>query len=362
MRLRDAIKNVLLEAKEAEEAEEKEDEEENEKETKGKKKMEEAVVSGGGATGAAMVPDPTTKRAVAPGKSDQNNGMPLQKLTTDGVTSTEDTDEENNTKADGNAAGNLASIKPKGGSMKEHVDVMFDGEELSEEFKEKAATIFEAAVNLRVNEITEELESMYEARLNEKLEEIEAQTAEDIQELTNKIDQYINYVVEEWLKENEVAVETSLRSEITEEFIEGLKNLFSEHYIEIPEEKVNVVEELAGRVEELEARLNDSINENIELRNSINEMASEEIFNEVSEGLTISQVEKLKKLAEGVDFDDADNFKKKLSIVKENYFPSSSKKKGANLLEESFEGEEPAAVTSGGMSEYVRAISRTTIR
>lgn len=340
MRLRDAIKNVLNESEHTDET------------------LEEKVSVGGGATGSSEVAEPTGVRAKAPGNS-KTQGDPMQKIQDPNNPGVEDTDPENNTKAEGNSAANAATIKTK---MGEHFDAMFDGEELSEQFKEKASTIFEMAVNYRVNEIAEELESMYENKLAETVEQIEESYTEQLQDLTNKIDQYLDYVVEQWVTENEVAIESSLRSEVTEDFIHGLKNLFAEHYIEVPEEKVNVVEELAMRVEELEAKLNEAVNENIELKNSLNEMSTEEIFNEISEGLTLSQVEKFKKLAEGVDFDDVENFKKKLLIVKENYFPSTDIKKTANLLEESFDGEEPAAVASGAMSKYVRAISRTTIR
>lgn len=402
MRLRDAIKNVLEEANEAEMYEakgsvyvqnpESADTEELSKKYKGtvrshgenagkggklsftgskndlqafrkdanqaNQMAKEEVEVGGGETGTSKVAAPTGVRAKAPGNS-KTQGDPMQKIQDPNNPGIEETDPENNTKAEGNAAGNLATLKTK---MGEHFDAMFDGEELSEQFKEKASTIFEMAVNYRINEITEELESLYEEKLNEKVAELEESYALQLEDLTNKVDQYLNYAVEEWVMQNEVAIETSLRSEITEDFIHGLKSLFAEHYIEVPEEKVNVVEELAARVEELETKLNEAVNENIELKNSLNEMSSEEIFNEISEGLTLSQVEKFKKLAEGVDFDDVENFKNKLLIVKENYFPSTGVKKTANLLEESFDGEEPAAVASGAMSKYVRAISRTTIR
>lgn len=341
MRLREAIKNVIADSEAP------------------KEPIEEKVSVGGGATGVSEVPEPTGTRAKAPGNS-KTQGDPMQKIEDPNNPGVEDTDSENNTAPSGNyAAGNADSIKTK---MGEHFDAMFEGEELSEQFKEKASTIFEMAVNYRINEITEQLESLYQEKLSEKVQEIEENYTNQLDELTNKIDTYLNYVVEQWIEQNEVAIETSLRSEITEDFISGLKNLFAEHYVEIPEEKVNVVEELALRVEELETKLNEAVNTNIELINSINEMTSDEIFNEVSEGLTLSQIEKLKKLAEGVEFDDSESFKKKLLIVKENYFPSNETKKTVNLLEESFDGEEPAAVASGAMSKYVRAISRTTVR
>lgn len=246
--------------------------------------------------------------------------------------------------------------------MKEHIEAMLDGEELSEEFKEKASTIFEAAVNLRVSEVVTELEEQYEAKLNEKTEEFEADLAEQLADLSTKLDQYIDYAVNEWVKENEVAIQTSLRSEITEEFIEGLKGLFEQHYIDIPEEKVDVVEELSVRVSDLENELNEKVNENIELANSINEKIKEEIFSTVCEGLAATQVEKLKKLSEAVDFENEEAYAKKLDIIKENYFPSDNIKKTSNLLEESFDGEETQNVVSGPMANYLRAISRTTVK
>ena len=247
--------------------------------------------------------------------------------------------------------------------MKEHIDVMFDGEDLSEEFKEKAGTIFEAAVSERVVEIVTALEEEYEAALNAKLEEIEEQSIQDLEGLATKLDEYLNYVTEQWMENNEIAVESALKSEITEEFIEGLKNLFAEHYIDVPNERFDVVEELSARVQELEDKLNEAVNENIELVASINEMNTEEVFNEISEGLVATQVEKFKKLTEGVEYDDLSNYKKKLQIIKENYFGTAKvEKKTSGLLEESFEGEEEMPVARGPMAHYMKAISRNTVK
>ena len=139
--------------------------------------------------------------------------------------------------------------------------------------------------------------------------------------MSSKLDDYLDYCVEQWMKENEVAIEHSLKTEITEEFMEGMKKLFAENYIEIPEDKLNVLEELTATVEQLETKLNDQINENIQLSKSISEYTKHEIFDQVSEGLVMTQVEKLRQLAEGIEFDGSDNYKKKLVLVKENYFP-----------------------------------------
>lgn len=393
MKLRDAIQNVLLEGKTAEVVEEETSSAVEEgwlsdtlKSGTSKPKTDtkaptppkdqgggiralikkrdpalESVQVGGGATGASMVPDPTNVKAKAPGDS-KTQGEPMKKIQDPSSTSVEDTDDENNAEPTGDfSARNAASVAMKG-SVKEHFEAMFDGEEISESFKEKATTIFEMAVNYKVNEISEELEAVYEAKLNETIEQIEENYAQQVVDLTEKLDEYLNYVVEQWVEQNEIAIEKSLRTEITEEFMEGLKNLFAEHYIDVPQDKVDVVEELALRVEELEAQLNDTINENIQLKSSIDEMESLEIVNEITEDLTESQIEKFKKLIEGVEFDDVDDFKKKITIVKENYFPSNGSKKATRLLEESFDGEEPATVASGAMSKYVSAISRTTVR
>ena len=208
--------------------------------------------------------------------------------------------------------------------MREHVAAMFDGEELSEEFKERAEVIFETAVTSRVNEIKEELEAQVNQNLAEAYAQIEEEAQTQIAELVEKLDEYLNYTVKTWMEENQIAIEHSLRTEITEDFIKGMKNLFNENYIDIPEDKLDVVESLTSKVEELETMLNEAVNDNIELTKALNEMASEEVFTDISEGLTATQVEKLRKLTEGVEFTDSENYKKKLQIVKENYLDRKS--------------------------------------
>ena len=307
--------------------------------------LQEKVMTGGGATGTSQGPESTNKKAQAPGNSKTQGDLATKKLEGD----MEETSPENNTKPTGDmSAKNKASV-----NMKEDIDAMFEGQELTEEFKEKASVIFETAVNVRVEEEKAALIEQYDQSFEQAKEEIQ-------QEISEKLDEYLDYVVEQWMAANEVAVENSLRAEIAEEFIGGLKTLFVEHNIDIPDEKVDVVEELAARVEELEARLNESINENIELRKVTVEVEKEEVFAEVAEGLAQTQIEKLRTLAEGVEFDDVETFKKKLEIVKENYFPSDKKvSKVVSEEAEELNEEVQRPVVTGPMSRYVTAISRT---
>lgn len=307
--------------------------------------LQERVETGGGATGKSQGPEPTNKKAAAPGNSKTQGDLATKKLEGD----MEETSPENNTKPTGDmSAKNKASI-----NMKEDIAAMFEGQELTEEFKEKATVIFETAVNVRVEEEKAALIEQYDQSFEQAKEEIQ-------QEISEKLDEYLDYVVEQWMAANEVAVENSLRAEIAEEFISGLKTLFVEHNIDIPDEKVDVVEELAAKVEELEAKLNETINENIELRKVTVEVEKEEVFAEVAEGLAQTQIEKLRTLAEGVEFDDVETFRKKLEIVKENYFPA-DKKVSKVVSEEAEELNEDVQrpVTTGPMSRYVTAISRT---
>ena len=274
-----------------------------------RKQLDELSV-GGGATGVSMVPDAGTSKTTLPNSKSQGDMNP-QSVAGD----QEETDPQNNSAPTGDmSAQNKATIATKGAAMKEHIDAMFNGEDLSEDFKEKASTIFEAAIQSRISEEIAELEQQYSTKLEEALEEVTS-------EMSSKLDDYLDYCVEQWMKENEVAIEHSLKTEITEDFMEGMKKLFAENYIEIPEDKLNVLEELTATVEQLETKLNDQINENIQLSKSISEYTKHEIFDQVSEGLVMTQVEKLRQLAEGIEFDGSDNYKKKLVLVKENYFP-----------------------------------------
>jgi len=271
----------------------------------------------------------------------------------------EETDPQNNVAATGDmSAQNKASIAAKGAAMKEHIDAMFNGEDLSEDFKEKASTIFEAALQARITEEVALFEEQYSLKLEEALEEV-------TYEMSSKLDDYLDYCVEQWMKENEVAIEHSLKTEITEEFMEGMKKLFAENYIEIPEDKLNVLEELTATVEQLEDKLNAQINENIELSKSISEYSKHEIFDQVAEGLVMTQVEKLRQLAEGIDFDGSDNYQRKLELVKENYFPSKPAAQDVREEEEAIGNnylneETQVSFQDAGIKRYYNSIARNS--
>ena len=197
--------------------------------------------------------------------------------------------------------------------MSEHIEALFSGEELSEEFKEKATAIFEAAVSQKIQEEIAALEEAYAETLEEHIEQIQ-------EELSSNVDDYLNYVVEQWVSENEVAIEAGLRSELTEDFISGLRNLFAEHYIDIPEDKVSVVEEMGSKVSELEEKLNEEIERNVQLTKYLNESKHNEIVAELCEGLTSTQAAKLRSLSEGLEFTSVNEFAQKVNILRENYF------------------------------------------
>ena len=203
-------------------------------------------------------------------------------------------------------------------TITEDITAIFSGETLSEEFVTKATTIFEAAVVARVNAVATTLDDMFEANLDEAVEEITT-------ELTEKVDGYLNYIVQEWVTENEIAIEKGLRAEIVENFITGLRGLFIENYIDIPEEKVDLVGELSEKVAELEASLNSEITKNVAMNKSLAESKKSEVLGTVCEGLVQTQTEKVKSLAEGVEYTDADDFKTKLMTIRESYFPTKIK-------------------------------------
>ena len=244
-------------------------------------------------------------------------------------------------------------------NVKEDIDALVEGEELTDEFKQKASTIFEAAVHQKVMEIATEkiddLEKEYQSNLQEEIVSFR-------DELTDKVDGYLNYVVEEWMRENELALEGSLRSEITEEFIGGLKNLFTEHYIEVPDEKIDIVESLYDKVEELEEKLNSKIEENVKTKDELNEYRKDKILEEVCEDLADTQAEKMKSLVDGVSYEnDADDFENKVKTIKESYFPNQTKQ-DENVEQESDvtaeDSEETPVKMSNIMEQYAKAIAR----
>ena len=238
--------------------------------------------------------------------------------------------------------------------MKEDVDALFaDDSTISEEFKSKVSTIFEARVEDRVTQIEEEIETRYAGMLEEAVESVKA-------DLTEKVDDYLSYVVEQWMEENEIAIETGLRAELTEDFIGGLRNLFAEHYIDVPAEKVDLVDELAGKVEELESKLNEEIERGVSYAKALVESRKNEIAREIGEGLTATQAEKIKTLAESVEFSTEDEYKSKLETLRENYFPSGTKKATEAQLNEQFEEtEEKKVINDPFVAAVSQAISKT---
>lgn len=248
-----------------------------------------------------------------------------------------------------NSAKNRSTV-----AMKEDLDTLFNGYELSEEFKETASTLFEAALNARIIAETTRLEEEFAVKLEEQM-------ATFSEEMVSKIDSYLNYAVENFMKENEVAIESALRNELTEEFIEGLRKLFAEHYISVPQDKVDVLEALAEKVEQLESKLDEVISENTELRGALVAESAKSVFEELASDLALTQQEKFAALAEGIEYNgDLETYAKKLSIIKENYFKNESQQYSSNIEEETFEGEISETVNVDPVvNRYVQAIART---
>ena len=242
-------------------------------------------------------------------------------------------------------------------NVKEDIDAIVSGEELSEDFKTKAATIFEAAVSTKViSEVNERLqvfEDEYKKELSEAKDEY-------MTNMSEKVDGYLNYVVEEWMKDNEIALEKGIRSELVEDFMTGLKNLFQEHYIDIPEEKVDLVDDLFGKVEELEKQLDESINTNVDVKKELAKFKREEVLRNVSEELAETEKEKLTKLADGIDYEDDSQYQEKLEVLKENYFPKTSDTPQTitEEVENTETDEETGETIDPSISRYVNAMKR----
>ena len=250
--------------------------------------------------------------------------------------------------------------KPKAASEEVEIDLSDDVKalvssdaDLSEEFKEKAATIFETAVKTRIKEQTKIIEAQFEEKLASETETVK-------EAMVEKVDSYLNYVVEEWMKENELAVERGIRTEIAEDFITGLKGLFKEHYIDVPEEKYNVLDDLTGQVKDLESKLNEQIEKNVNLSKDISESKRESLVASVSEDLADTEKEKFSSMAENVEYDSAEKFQEKLETIKESYFPKTK-------IEEATSNDEVDSVaanlsvdtgTSDAMAAYTAAISK----
>ncbi len=259
---------------------------------------------------------------------------------------------KSSTKNDG-----TGSAKVEKPSMKEDLDALFTGEELTEDFKEKASVIFESAINMRVEALREEIEAESAAQLEEEKEEFR-------NELSAKMDDYLSYVVEEWMKENELAIERGLKSDIAESFMTGLKGLFEDHYISVPDDKYDLLEGLYEKISGLETKLDEQIQRNTELNKDAMVSRCINVFNDVAEGLTEVETEKLQSLAEGLEYESEDQFRDKLSVLRENYFNTVSETNElaneivGDTINESVE-EEHAPSIDGPMKFYSDMLTRS---
>jgi len=326
---------------------------EEDEDEEGEEEMEEAVST------------PKTKAGMIKALYNQLNGMKKSDLSDSfskimGSTLAEedesDEDDEEEVKAGYKMENKKLKKEDLDINVKEDMDALVSGEDLSEEFKTKASTIFEAAVSAKVisevNQRVDELETNYNIEMSEAKEE-------HLSTVTEKVDGYLNYVTEEWMKENELAVEKGIRSELVEDFMTGLKNLFTEHYIDIPEEKVDLVDDLFEKVEELEQKLDESINTSVDVKKELATYKKAETLREVSEGLADTEIEKLGKLADGIDFEDKSQYSEKLEVIKENYFPKQQAEVITEELvntEEEHTSSEP--VVDPIMSKYTSALTR----
>jgi len=238
--------------------------------------------------------------------------------------------------------------------IKADVDALVGDSDLSEEFKQKAATIFEAAIKAKVKEESQRLQGEYETKLKEDTETHKA-------ELVEKVDSYLNYVVEEWMQENKIAIERGIKGEIAEDFIGGLKKLFEDHYIDVPDEKYNVLEDQASKIEDLEKKLNEEIEKNVKLNKDNGELKKEEIIKKSSEDLTDVEAEKFNKLAEEVEYSSEEDFTTKVKTIKESYFGKKEEAKSTDIDDVAVSdgsAQDPAELTNS-MAAYSAAISKT---
>ena len=245
------------------------------------------------------------------------------------------------------------TLKKEDVDISDDLSALFNDEsDLSDEFKAKATTIFEAALIAKVNGELQKIENKFDEELSEAREE-------NLATMTEQVDNYLSYAIDEWAKENELAITKGLQAEISEEFITGLRNLFAEHYIEIPDEKIDVADTLADRVDKLESDLNERIEKNIEMQKQINEYKKSEILVGLSDGLADTEIEKLKELSEGVDFESNEQYANALGTLKENYFPKTGKVSQQVITEEQETDGGVITETGGTMSAYTGAIGRT---
>jgi hypothetical protein len=239
--------------------------------------------------------------------------------------------------------------------IEEDVNALLAGEELSEEFQEKARTIFETAIKSKVAEIKEDLQSAYEAALVEEVQAVKS-------ELVERVDAYLEYVADEWVLENALAIEAGLKTEMTESFLAGMRGLFEDHYVTIPEERYDVIESMVDKLDEMEEKLNEQIQRNVALNKRLAESVTDVIFAEVTEGLALSQKDKLASLAENVEFDSESSYREKLVTLKESYFPSNKSEASAqrNTVDNLAEEVDYVGQSTGVMSQYLQTLQRVS--
>ena len=236
-------------------------------------------------------------------------------------------------------------------AIEDDVNALLSGEDLSEEFKEKAKVIFEASINAKITDIENQLNEEYEKALNEQVEEIKV-------ELTERTDAYLEYVADEWLKENALAVENGIKTEMTESFMEGMKKLFEEHYVTLPEDKYDVLENMVDKLDEMETKLNEQIEKNVALNQQLGESTAQTIINNVAEGLAVSQKEKLQSLAESVEFESEESYRGKIETLKESYFGQKKTTTTTSAPQELKEEAAHVEPATGSMAAYLEALGR----
>ena len=313
----------------------------------------------------APVVKPTDKNPDAASKAKQNTSDPAKKSAKDGSLENDQKpgssmkEEEVEATEDKEVVAEDKVEETKEESKEVEIDLSADVKalvsndaDLSEEFKDKAATIFETAVKTRIQEQTKILEAQYEEKLSSEKETMK-------EAMVEKVDSYLNYVVEEWMKENELAVERGIRTEIAEDFITGLKDLFKEHYIDVPEEKYNVLDDLTNQNKKLEDKLNEQIAKNVDLSKEVSTSAKAKAIDEVASDLADTEKEKFEKMAENVEYDSADKFKEKLETIKESYFPKQKIEETASKDEvDSVAANAPIESNTDAMAAYTAAITK----
>ena len=236
-------------------------------------------------------------------------------------------------------------------AIEEDVNALLSGEDLSEEFKEKAKVIFEASINAKITDIENQLNEEYNKKLTEEVETIKV-------ELTERTDAYLEYVAQEWMEENAIAVEKGIKTEMTESFMEGMKKLFEEHYVTLPDDKYDVLENMVDKLDEMETKLNEQIEKNVALNQRLGESTAQTIFNNVAEGLAVSQKEKFRSLAESVEFESEESYRGKIETLKESYFGQKKTTTTTSAPQELKEEAEHIEPPTGAMAAYLDALGR----